>query len=121
MRYRLAIFAVLMITSSAASADPHSIMGVGGNTCAVFAKEYQSNPLVETPYTAWTAGFISGANMMAAAMGGATTDVGAMLLSVTQQFLRSFCQENPFSQYLEGVLALMKKLPKIDPASKPDH
>jgi hypothetical protein len=62
-----------MIASSAAEADPHSIMGIGGNTCAVFAKEYQSNPQIENFYTTWAA----------------------------------------LSQYLEGVFALMKRMPKF--------
>jgi hypothetical protein len=113
MRYRLAIVALLMIASSAAEADPHSIMGIGGNTCAVFAKDYQSNPQIETIYTSWAAGFMSGANMMVDAAGGSSTDISAMSLSDKQPFLRSICQENPLSQYLEGVFALMKKMPKF--------
>jgi hypothetical protein len=111
MRYRLAIVALLMIASSAAEADPH--MGIGGNTCAVFAKEYQSNPQIENFYTTWAAGFMSGVNVMLDASGRNSTDITAMSLSDKQQFLRSFCQENPLSQYLEGVFALMKTMPKF--------
>jgi hypothetical protein len=114
---RLAVVAVLMIMSSAASSEPRVLMGIGAKTCAVFAKDYQLNPQIENIYTTWAEGFMSGANMMVTVMGGASTDVEAMSLSDQQQFLRSFCQENPLSQYLEGVLALMKKLPKIKSAT----
>jgi hypothetical protein len=95
--------AITIISANAEMAT----MGAGNETCAEFAKFYQTAKRYgEEYYFAWAQGFFSGANSHAIANKGTTRDLSSMSIKQQQQFLREYCDKHPRADYMAGVLAL---------------
>jgi hypothetical protein len=114
MRYRLAIVAILVSLPSGALAGA-DIMGVGLDSCAIFAKAYQSDPTsAETLYFQWAAGFMSAWDVGLQEGGKRPNDLSAISFEQQKEFLRQYCNSHPLAQYVEGVVELLRTLPYIE-------
>jgi hypothetical protein len=101
---------VLLMFSGAAPA--FELTGFGASTCDAFLKAYRNDPGFEGKYYNWAQGFMSGVNIVAAS-GGDMKDLTAMTSGDQAQFLRNYCGSHASEKYLDGVLELIKVLPKM--------
>lgn len=93
-------------------AQTQRIVGIGAASCARFNDEVRANPAVQRDYVAWAQGFMS-AVLLTRPPG---VDEGLDLiprnfpLQKQLQFLRTYCAEQPQSDFSEGVKALYRTL-----------
>jgi hypothetical protein len=83
MRVRILLSALLVMSSSAHTEETIETMGLGLQSCAKFAKAFQTNPEpTEAMYFSWAVGFMSGMNLAAAANKINLRTLGAMSFEV---------------------------------------
>jgi len=121
--YVLLILGTLLSFGTCAHADAGVVGGeavlggVGIQTCAQFAKDYQNNPSYEeTIYTNWALGFLSGMNAVLDATDKPKRDLAAISFEDKKHFLREYCDGHPLQIYLDGVVQLMRSLPVMHQA-----
>lgn len=103
--------AMLIMMTSAVHAEAVAT-GVGVGTCAQFGQAYKNSPAnVETIYTNWALGFLSGMNAVADVTGGPRRDLAATSLDDKKQFIRDYCDQHPLQLYMGAVLQLGLSLP----------
>jgi hypothetical protein len=88
-------------------------MGVGTQSCAVFANSYKSDPSMwELIYFSWAQGYMSRINTTAALhnidnKNFRAANLNAMSINSQQSFLRSYCDRNPLRSYSEAATELL--------------
>lgn len=119
MRYRLLLFAALLIGAEASQAAERStgpMSGAGTDSCADFAARYSRNPgLVEAAYFSWAQGFMAGINVVKAPN---FRDVNAVPIEEQKTRLRRYCDQHPLADYWEAVIDLYGSLPWPSAAAK---
>lgn len=115
-RATVIILGVLILSSlySAASSkeEGSAAIGLGTQTCAIFASRYRGNPtLTELAYGSWAEGFLAGLNF-----GDSTASRNVAASSSAEHFaiLRQFCDSHPLALVMEGIMREFYSLPMLD-------
>lgn len=101
-----------IVSTPVAIAQTAQIVGLGATTCERFSQDIRSNPQLQRDYLSWAQGFMSGI-LLGRPLG---VDTGLNLdppsFGILRQllFLTNFCQQNPRSDFSDGVAALYKQL-----------
>jgi hypothetical protein len=87
--------------------------GVGVRSCAQFAQDYRTNPILENIYFAWAEGFISGISSQALVekLPFKQTQGGDARMQAYKQAIRTYCDEHPLVPYVNAVMSLYMTLP----------
>jgi len=112
----LAVACILAASIGAAAAqneDKGAMMGAGMLSCADFAKHYRDDQTIELTYFTWTQGFMSGLNILQAALKKPMRDLKGWPLDQQQLHIRLFCNERPLSLLAQAAQNLYHKLPEI--------
>lgn len=109
LREFLVLAFVVIATGSAVSQEEKaSSAGAGWVSCAEFGQSYQQSPKsTEDYFFAWAQGYMSGRNHSSFFR----KDVNGLPRPQQKQHIRSFCAENPLSNYLKAVDSLYDTLP----------
>lgn len=112
MRVAFLVILCIMAATSAQAQSTAKIVGIGAQTCAAFNKELISNQEAEYYYFAWAQGFMSGALIRAPAGYDEGLDLTppSVPLQTQVKLLRTFCANNPDSDYMDAVRALYRRL-----------
>lgn len=112
MRETLLVVLCIIAVTSAQAQSTAKIVGIGAQTCAAFNEELLSNQEAEYYYFAWAQGFMSGALIRAPAGHDEGLDLTppAVPLQTQVKLLRTFCANNPDSDYMDAVRALYRRL-----------
>ena len=117
MQVRVAVIALLVMSSGVHAEERIEQMGLGLQSCGSFAKTFQADPdLTETMYFSWATGFMTGMNLAAAASNNKIRNLGATSMEEKQRVMRRFCDQHPLKAYKDGVLELYFALPVSQPA-----
>jgi hypothetical protein len=112
------VTAVLFLISSSgvsAAAPVNDAAGLGLSTCAVFGKEYGTNPeYAEAMWFSWLQGYLSGLNSALKTIGSQRRNLDGMTSDGKKQYLRRFCNEHPLDYYITGAKRLFLSLPAVD-------
>jgi hypothetical protein len=99
-----------VVSSSIASAQPagFAAMGVGTASCATFGELMRKGPVnqVETTFFSWAQGYMAGLNEMYSIAGGTMAKVDQLSTDAQKRYLRTFCDQSPLKQYIQGVAEL---------------
>ena len=97
-----------------ASAEKSNLFGAGTNRCAQFEETYNENPEVtEVIYYSWAAGFMSGMNAAAHAVGFKPKNLSAYSVLQQKQIIRQWCTDHPAAKYIDAVTDLLKSFPSV--------
>jgi hypothetical protein len=120
MRFIVLVGGLLAFSSghTLAQREQGVIVGVGTQSCAEFAKDYQANPkTAEAIYFAWAQGFMSGLNIRNGVLKIPRRDINAWPYDRQQRNIRQFCDQRPLSSYFDAAQGLFQALPEITPQS----
>jgi hypothetical protein len=107
MRLLFMLLAGVLLGSPAAAAEQFAVMGPGAGTCTEFNKFRRLDARrAEDFFFNWTQGYLSGWNSAQIDAKRPYRDLKSVSVDEQQAFLRRFCDKNPDSPYLEGVLLL---------------
>src|SRR5262245_3732257 len=126
MRYILSFFTVLLV-NTASFAYPKDLdvsiltgvgmMGAGSTSCVQFGMDYIKSPdLAERIYFSWAQGYMSQRNAMHVLLDATQRDLRGWQVAEQKKRLRSFCSENPRSDFVLAVNDLYMALPEHRPA-----
>lgn len=108
-RFYVFVLTSLLSVNLAQAKENYDLMGVGANSCAKFAKDYQRNPtLWEEFYFFWAQGWMSGFNN--SRVGKEQRDLNSMEVSEQEKFIRDYCNNPPSEDYHIAVLNLYLEL-----------
>jgi hypothetical protein len=101
----------------AASADEILALGAGANRCSVYlASARQDSALTRSVYYTWAIGFMTGLNFAFLNFKSAE-DRLSLLDTYSQddfeQRMHAFCQTNPSSYYMDGVVDLYASMQSV--------
>jgi hypothetical protein len=114
----LALLAMLLTQAAVASCrEKASGMGIGQESCAQFGKDYQESPEHwETLYFYWAQGYMSALNTALIIRYGiehdTSTDLGKWSAGTQEEFVRSYCDQHPLTEYRDAVDALFSEMRK---------
>ena len=87
-------------------------LGPGMQSCAEFSRLYATNPTgAEDLFYTWAEGFMSALNLSFVSTTGAYRFVDPNGMAAYKLRLRSYCEANPPSQYMQAVMDLYNSLP----------
>jgi hypothetical protein len=105
----VSILLIVLVTTP--SNARYATQGIGNESCAQFASQYQLSTHSETLYFEWAQGFMSGLNTEKLYEGHLTTqDLSSIPVEQQRSFLRTYCDEHPLTDYSKGVLELYMQL-----------
>jgi hypothetical protein len=105
----------LLMTSAQAQAQTYVQMGIGSSTCAQYLNLYRLDPNgTEQAYFDWAQGFLSGWNLGRMDAKKPVIDLASISIVSQQEYLRSYCDKHPLSDFASGVLTLITRL-KVSP------
>jgi hypothetical protein len=113
-----ALALTICLVSTASAEENFAFIGVGTQTCALFAADYKTDPDRALLYFAWSQGFMSGFNIGLIASKELTKNLAAKTPEVQQLYLRNYCDQRPQATFVQGVLALFGSFPTSPPQSK---
>jgi hypothetical protein len=103
--------------TTASHAEIFEAYGIGLQSCAKFAKDYQQDPeAAETVYFSWAQGYLSGMNIVAKGVPGYTTrNLASVSTDRQKAWLRDYCSAHPLEKYSKAVAAMLGVLDVIPP------
>jgi len=111
------VVALMIVTACSARADTLLFAGAGITSCATFAEQYRSSPqVVELVYFAWAQGFMAGMNATDVKATGRARDLSSMTTNEQKDYLRSYCDAHPLSEYMYAAWDLYMKLKVAKPS-----
>jgi hypothetical protein len=91
------LFALYGTIANAAD-DTKMGLGVGGQTCGVFAEAYRQDPhIAETIYFTWAQGYMSGQNILTVLSTGKTVDLSGVPITQLESSIREYCDSHPLA------------------------
>jgi hypothetical protein len=108
---------LLMALHWPASADETLALGAGANTCSAYlASARQDSVLTRSVYYTWAIGFMTGLNF--AFLNFKSEEDRLSLLDTYsqddfEQRMHAFCQSNPSSYYMDGVVDLYASMHSV--------
>ena len=104
----------MILTAGATNAEQGQFVGIGSDTCGVFAQDYRKDgAAVENIYFTWAQGFMSGMNGMLVNEAKGFRQLTAKSTSEQKAFIRSYCSQHPLDDYPTAVVALFRSLPVV--------
>jgi hypothetical protein len=85
--------------------------GVGTQTCAQFASNYQRDPSMMDLYVSWAQGYMAATNVFLEIDTKKVVNVIGLTVEELGQHLRSYCDAHPLSEFEFAVEEIMKALP----------
>lgn len=105
--------------SQHAMAQHFAVMGLGANSCSVFAEDSRVDPSGATfNFFNWAQGFMSGLNLQLIYRDGKnaiTKDLNAVSIETQERYLRNYCDQHPLGDVEKGILELYFSLPNSPP------
>src|SRR5271168_4537218 len=96
--------AALLLAAPAHAADE---VGLGTNTCGIFAQQYRDNALdTDYQFGQWAAGYLTGANLLLQAAGRPRKELPPF--AKIRGLMRAYCNDHPLSGYEAGVIELLR-------------
>lgn len=94
-------------------------LGPGMQSCGEFSRLYATNPTAaEDLFYTWAQGFMSALNLSFMSTTGAYRAIDPNGMAAYKLRLRSYCDANPPSQYMQAVMDLYNSLPPTLSAPK---
>jgi hypothetical protein len=101
------VIAGLLMATPVYAADE---VGLGTNTCGVFAAQYRDNAMdADYQFGQWAAGYLTGTNLALQAAGRPRKELPSF--AKIRGLMRAYCNDHPLSGYEAGVIELLRGLP----------
>ena len=108
---RAIIAALLLVVTTTGSGA--QVVGLGGRSCAEFAKDYlESSDIAEPLYFTYAQGYMSALNMLFVTLKRPGYNLVVWPSDRQKAHIRKFCSQNPDAEYVFAVQNLLEALPR---------